>query len=207
MNKIEYIDIIVKNGNIAAEKADCIVVPQFSNCASYGGVGYAIEVAGMAAGLDEYDKIAQKRPLRYGDSMITASGKPGVKLAHVATAGANDKEQPMAVVKSIVGTLVSANQQKLQHIAIPEFGTGIIGNLTQEQSAQAIFNAVYEFAKANPASSIKQVSLVIFRGSTAPALKVLTDKTYVKLPANMIGSKEFNMGVWLYGMCNNGIGK
>ncbi len=207
MNKIENIDIVVKNGNIATEKADCIVVPQFDSCASYGGVGYAIEAAGMIAGLDAYDKAAQKKPFKFGDMMITESGKPGVKLAHVATAGADKKEQPVAVVKAIFSTLVSANGQKLQHVATPELGTGIIGNLTQEQSAQAIFNAVYEFAKANPKASIKQVSLVIFRGSLEPALKVLKDKTYMKLPANMIGGKEFNMGVWLYGMCNNGIGK
>lgn len=45
------------------------------------------------------------------------------------------------------------------------------------------------------------------RQSQRSALKFLKDKTYMKLPANMIDGKEFNMGVWLYGMCNNGIGK
>lgn len=207
MSKIEYIDVIVKNGDITAEKADCIVVPQFKGGASYGGVGYAINAAGMGKGLQTYGKKAYEKPFEFGDSIITSSGKTGVKLAHVVTAGAEAEAQPLAIIKSVFSTLVSANQQKIKYIAIPELGTGIIGHLTQEQSAQTVFNAVYEFAKATPVSSIKQVSFVIYKDSVEPALKVLKDKTYTKLPSNMTGGKRFNEIAWLYGMCNNGIGK
>lgn len=71
-------------------------------------------------------------------------------------------------------------------------GTGIIGNLTQEQSAQLIFNAVYEFAKVNPDSNVKKVSLVIYRASLDPAIKVLANKTYMKLPDFMVGDKKID---------------
>lgn len=71
MNKIGNIDIVVKNGNIAEENADLIVVPEFNSSASCGGVGYAIINAGMQAGLDFYNKAAQKKPFKCGDVMIT----------------------------------------------------------------------------------------------------------------------------------------
>lgn len=192
MNKIGNIDIVVKNGNIAEENADLIVVPEFNSSASGGGVGYAIINAGMQAGLDMYHKAAQKKPFNCGDVMITTSGKKGVKLAHVATVSAGAQEQPVAVVKAVFNTLKSANDKKLQHVAIPELGTGIIGNLTQEQSARLIFNAVYEFAKVNPDSNVNKVSLIIYRASLDPAIQVLANKTYMKLPDFMVGDKKID---------------
>ena len=206
MNKIGNIDIVVKNGNIAEEKADLIVVPEFNSSASGGGVGCAIINAGMQAGLDLYDKAAQKKPFNCGDVMITKSGKRGIALAHVATVSASAQEQPVAVVKAVFNTLKSANDKNLQNIAVPELGTGIIGNLTQEQSAQLIFNAVYEFAKANPDSNVKKVSLVIYRASLDPAIRVLANKTYMKLPDFMVGNKKIDGVRGLISLLyNNGI--
>ena len=207
MNKIGNIDIVVKNGNIAEENADLIVVPEFNSSASGGGVGYAIINAGMQAGLDFYNKAAQKKPFKCGDVMITTSGKRGVKLAHVATVSANAQEQPVAVVKAVFNTLKSANDKKLQHVAIPELGTGIIGNLTQEQSARLIFNAVYEFAKVNPDSNVNKVSLIIYgRASLDPAIQVLANKTYMKLPDFMVGNKKIDGVHGLISLLyNNGI--
>ena len=71
-------------------------------------------------------------------------------------------------------------------------GTGIIGNLTQEQSARLIFNAVYEFAKVNPDSNVNKVSLIIYRASLDPAIQVLANKTYMKLPDFMVGNKKID---------------
>jgi len=207
MKKIGNINIVVKNGDIATEPADCIVVPQFTYTASFNGVGHAIHYEGMTAGLEEYAKMTDKKTFQYGDSVITESGKPGIKLAHVATIDTTAEEQPVAIVKSIFNTMISAEKQNIQHIAIPELGTGIIGHLTQEQSAQTIFNAVYEFTKTNPNTIIKQVSLIIFKSSIEPALKVLKNKTYMKLPDNMTGSKEFNFAAFVYGKENHGICK
>lgn len=57
-----------------------MLIPEFNSCASYGGVGYAIEVAGMGAGLETYDKVASDKPFNYGDVLITESGRLGIKL-------------------------------------------------------------------------------------------------------------------------------
>ncbi len=199
MKTINNIKIVVKNGNIAEENTVCIVVPEFKDCASYGGVGYAIEAAGMRAGLEAYDEAASNKPFNYGDVLITESGKAGVKLAHIATAGANHDEQFNAVLKAIFQTLASANALGIKNIAVPEVGTGIIGCLTSEQAAKAIFGAVFQFSKVYPQARIEEVTLVIFRGSTSPAEKVLSEQTYLDLK-NEKGEKPFNFGEWLQGM-------
>ena len=173
--KIQDITICVKNGDISQENVDCIVVPEFNNCASYGGVGYSIQAAGMTAGLKAYDQIAQEKGLGYGGSIITESGKEGVKLAHVVTAGADKDNQGNAVCTAIFNTLVSADDQGIKSVAIPELGTGIIGSLTQEQSAKAVFHAVYMFTKAHSKPGIEKVSFVVYKGSTDPAKRVLED--------------------------------
>jgi len=181
--KINTIEVGVKNGNIATEAADCIVVPEFENCASRGGVGYAIEAAGMAEGLDAYDAIVERQARQFGDAIITPSGKPGVAIAHVATAGADEEKQFGVVNTAVYKTLVAAAAHGLSHVALPELGTGIIGSLTQEQSAKSIFNAVHRFSTEHPSSSVRNVSLIIFRGSTTPAEKVLAEKSYIDLNA------------------------
>lgn len=202
--KIQNINVTVKKGNIATENVDCIVVPEFDNCASRGGVGYAIEAEGMSAGLDAYDKATKEKTMLYGDALITESGKNGVKLAHVVTAGADKKDQLGAVQMAVFHTLLSADEQGLKSIAVPELGTGIIGSLTQEQAAQAIFNAVHVFSKGRPNASVKEVSMVVHRGSIEPATKVLTEKSYINFNGDKVGEKEFNAAEWLEQMANGG---
>jgi O-acetyl-ADP-ribose deacetylase (regulator of RNase III) len=205
--KINNINVCLKTGNVAAEDADCIVVPEFRDGASGGGVGYAIETAGMGAGLEAYEKVAQEGFLKDGDAIITESGKPDVKLAHVVTVGAREDSQFEVVNRSVLKTLETANEVGIKRIALPEIGTGIIGSLTQEQSAKAIFNAVYEFSKNNPSSSVEEVSFVVYRSSTEPAKRVLTDKSYIGIMTAEKGNKSLDLKEFVEGLGNHGVRK
>ena len=205
--KINNINVCLKTGNVAAEDADCIVVPEFRDGASGGGVGYAIETAGMGAGLEAYEKVAQEGFLKDGDAIITESGKPDVKLAHVVTVSAREDSQFEVVNSSVLKTLETANEIGIKRIALPEIGTGIIGSLTQEQSAKAIFNAVYEFSKNNPSSSVEEVSFVVYRSSTEPAKRVLTDKSYIGIMTAEKGNKSLDLEEFVEGLGNHGVRK
>ena len=205
--KINNINVCLKTGNVAAEDADCIVVPEFRDGASGGGVGYAIETAGMGAGLEAYEKVAQEGFLKDGDAIITESGKPDVKLAHVVTVSAREDSQFEVVNRSVLKTLETANEVGIKRIALPEIGTGIIGSLTQEQSAKAIFNAVYEFSKNNPSSSVEEVSFVVYRSSTEPAKRVLTDKSYIGTMTAEKGNKSLDLEEFVEGLGNHGVRK
>lgn len=197
--KINNVKVVIKNGNIAVENVDCIVVPQFNICASYGGVGAAIYAAGMEKGLELYDEKAYKQPFKYGEALITESGKTGVKLAHVATAGASSEEQSRVVFEAMFRVLMSAKEQGVKTIAVPEIGTGIIGTLTAKQAAMAIFGAIYQFSKQFPEACIETVTLVIYRGSLAPAEEVLSEQSYVEFKPEA-GEKQFSFSEWLIGM-------
>ncbi len=205
--KINNINVCLKTGNVAAEDADCIVVPEFRDGASGSGVGYAIETAGMGAGLEAYEKVAQEGFLKDGDAIITESGKPDVKLAHVVTVSAGEDSQFEVVNRSVLKTLETANEVGIKRIALPEIGTGIIGSLTQEQSAKAIFNAVYEFSKNNPSSSVEEVSFVVYRSSTEPAKRVLTDKSYIGIMTAEKGNKSLDLEEFVEGLGNHGVRK
>ena len=125
---IGNIEVIIKNGNIAVENTDCIVVPEFNDCASYGGVGASIANCGMRRGLDIYNAAAQTKPLESGQVMITESGLKDIKLAHLATVNAEKTEQFRVVFEAVLRLLAEAEKQGIKTIAIPELGTGIIGS-------------------------------------------------------------------------------
>ena len=195
---IGNIEVIIKNGNVALENVDCIVVPEFNDCASYGGVGASIADCGMRRGLDIYNAAAQTKPLESGQVMITESGLKNIKLAHVATVNAEKTEQFRVVFEAVLRLLAEAEKQGITTIAIPELGTGIIGSLTQEQSARAIFAAVNEYVLHNSKTNIERLTLVIFRSSTTPAEEVLTRGRFDY--QEEIGAKEFSVSEWFEGM-------
>ena len=195
---IGNIEVIIKNGNVALENADCIVVPEFNDCASYGGVGAAISDCGMRKGLDIYNEAVQKKPLESGQVMITESGLKNVKLAHVATVNAEKDEQFRVVFEAVLRLLAEAEKQGIKTIAMPELGTGIIGNLTQKQSARAIFAAVNQYVLHNSETNIESLTLVIFRSSTTPAEEVLARGRFDY--KEEIGAKEFSIVEWFEGM-------
>ena len=72
--QIGQILVSVHFGDITQHRVDAYVVPQFTNCASFGGVGGAIHRAGGTEGLAEYDKRAAAKPYEFGAVDITPSG-------------------------------------------------------------------------------------------------------------------------------------
>ena len=203
MNKIGKINVVIKNGDVTAENVDCIVVPQFRSEASYGGVGRSIYGAGMRRGLELYDDIVNANPLNYGDAVITESGRDGVWLAHVATAGADKDTLFKAVFQAVFNALKVARAKGVKSIAIPELGTGVIGSLTQEQSAKAILGAVVHFTSIFENAGIENITVCVVRGSTAPAEKVLTRISEMDINLFEKGEKEFDFEAWAVEMCLN----
>lgn len=186
-------------GNIATMVVDAIVVPEFDSCASYGGVGGAISRAGAKLGLDKYNQIAQSSPLSYGDALITPSyGGTSKYLLHVATVGSSKEEAFAVTYKAVYKALQLAKEANIKTIAVPAIGNGIIGNLTIEQSAKAIFKAVADFSEKY--QHILEIVMVIYGSSedARPAQAVLDSQSYLRAE-NEIGQKEFNPIEWMEG--------
>lgn len=193
--KIAEIDVEVKTGDIVKEEVDCIVVPEFINKASYGGVGAAICRADMYNGIKEFDNLAKSKELKYGDAVLTQSGKNNTYLSNVVTIGVDASHQFMTVFSAIMHTLTQAEKLGLKSVVIPELGTGKDGTLTSSQSAKAILGAIYQFSRMRQTKSVNKVIIVNYHGSIEKAQKVLEEESYIHLD-NEIGQKNFNIEEW-----------
>ena len=200
--KLGGINVKIVEDDVTCELVDCIVVPEFNNCASYGGVGGACARRGLGKGLEVYDKRAQQKPFAYGDALLTESGRDKLFLGHVVTVGVPAEEQFAAVFKSVYKIVCDCNQRPyatIRRIAVPELGTGIIGSLTQEQSARAIIGAIDAFSRVCGATIVKEVVLCAYKTSTKPAEKVLSDDSFRDCKFE-VGQKIFDPVAWLHGM-------
>lgn len=165
MKKINNIQVSVVSGNITTlENVNAIVIPQFNNCVSYGGVGGAAFRAGMEEGLEAYqcylDNLEHDVP--FGTVVHTQSGAEHIPyLLHAVSVGAPQDEAMDVVSKCVLEALKRAQENGHQVIAIPALGTGIIGDLTDQQSIVAILNGIWAFDNAQ--SVVKEVKIVVYR--------------------------------------------
>ena len=176
---IGNVDVTVAGGDMTLIKADAFVVPEFNGSASLGGVGSAVSRRGASAGMKAYDDyISQNGKLNTGDIVMTESGGGNSNyLIHAATVDTTPDNAFDVVQNAVYNALKTASAQGIKSIAIPAMSTGFIGNLTDEQSAQAILSAVNKFANEG---GQMDVSVVVYsRGQSLTDFNsVLASKSY-----------------------------
>jgi O-acetyl-ADP-ribose deacetylase (regulator of RNase III) len=188
-------------GDLTEAKADAYIVPQFNSCASEGGVGAAICRAGAQLGvIDEYEGIVRNAggTVEFGKAFVTAAhGGNTEKLIHVVSVGSGHEREYKVVHQAIYNALVAAKAAAIKSIVCPVLGTGIIGALTDEQSAKAMLSAVQRFDRDNRDSGI-QVTFVAYgnpQNTNHPTFRtlknVLTQETY-KGASPVVGVREFD---------------
>lgn len=146
--------------------------------------------------MDNYDKLAHANNYPTSSVILTESGVRGILLAHLTTAETNEDDQFMVIFKTIGKLMRKCDEAGIKTVAIPELRTGVIGNLTQTQSAKAIFGAVYKYAVNHKKGKIESVTLVVYGDDTHAAEQVLADETYKNFQ-NESGAKEFDIGTCL----------
>lgn len=198
--KLGGITVKVVEDDVTCQIADCIVVPEFRSGASFSGVGGACMRRGFQKGMEAFEMRAQANPFEFGDVFLTEGGRDNTLLGHVVTVGAPQEQQFEIVYKAMYKLLGQCNQRpykRCRKIVVPELGTGIIGSLTQEQSARAIIGAVDTFSRVCGATIVDEVVLCVFQASTKPAEKVLAEGSYRDFKPE-VGQKEFNPIEWLH---------
>jgi O-acetyl-ADP-ribose deacetylase (regulator of RNase III) len=196
-------------GDMTEATVDAYIVPQFQEGPSEGGVGGAICRAGGQLGvIDEYEGIVQKAggSVEFGKAFVTSShGGNSRQLIHVASVGSGIEREYNVVNSSIYNALVGAKAANINSIVSPVLGTGIIGALTDDQSARAMLSAVRRFDAENPGSGI-QITFVAYGNPqnknhpTFQALKrVLAEEEYVGATP-VVGQREFDPERWVTGM-------
>ena len=73
--KIEGNDVSVEMGDITQSSVDAIIVPQFTRCGSYGGVGGSVARSGAEDGMRAYDDfLSEAGEQKFGTVLLTESG-------------------------------------------------------------------------------------------------------------------------------------
>lgn len=172
--------------------ADAYVIPEFDSCISEGGIGGAMYRSGAGEGMEAYGKyIAEHGKTKLKDVVVTESGGGKSKyLIHAVTVGA-DRENAFEVARdSVYNSLKAAQGKGLKSVAIPAIGTGIIGTLTNSQSADAILSGVKKFA--DEGGSMDVCAVVYSTGAGYNDFSnALKTSSYVTAKATA-GKKEFN---------------
>jgi len=196
--------INISLGDMTAVAADAYIVPEFNSAASFGGVGGAIARAGASAGLNDYQEYIDKNGEQpYGQVILTPSyGGQSQHLLHVVSVGSGGDKEFSTVQTSIFNALKVAEANGIKKIVIPALGTGIIGRLSDEQSAKAMMSAIHDYAQSG--GTPIEVSFVLFaRQPTQDTFaRVLSTRSYENV-ASEAGSREISLVRWQEGMSSD----
>ncbi len=199
MKRIKKIIVNVSSANLAAIDADAIVVPEFQHCALHTGIGRTIAKT-YPKGMQKYDYYAKAVGNSLGSVMVTETGSPTCKhLLHAVILGCRREDLFACVKTAVEKALALADENGALCVAIPALGTGIAGYLSVEQSAEAVFAAVAEFAPL--AKNVRRIDFAVSVGSVKIVEDILQQESYLDCEPE-IGAKNFNLGEWIYTLCN-----
>jgi len=160
-------------GDMTEINSDALVIPQFHNRLSTGGVSGCVKRQGGKRGIAAYEEhLKQHRDgLEYGTAVLVNSGcEKWPLLIHIASVmpleidtGVARTQGSNVVELSFYNALVAANEKGLKHIVAPALGTNHTAGLGFNESAQAMRSALERFVKNKPNSSLKQVTITLFR--------------------------------------------
>lgn len=150
-------EVLVKTymGDITELVVDVIVNAANSDLWMGSGVAGAIKTKGGEE--IEREAIAMG-PIRPGEAVMTTAGKlPSKYVMHCAGMPAGGSATYWKVLSSVQAALSIASDHNLKSIAFPAIGAGV-GGLDEEQSAKAITEGIYHYARAP--GSVKEITLV-----------------------------------------------
>lgn len=159
------------HSDITALDVDAVVVPQFRDSVSWGGVGHAVAKAGALAGMHEYGRLLRDEgPRRFGSARACEAGGGKARwLVHVASVAYDGEGEDADMVRYCVSNaLAEAADVGARSVALPAIGTGIIGTLTLTESARAIASGINDHA----ASGLPAVDVTVAIHGDPDALRI-----------------------------------
>ena len=198
--------IRISIGNMIKEKAGAYLVPHFSAGVNYGGIAGAVARFGAQLGVEEYEEFVNKNgPQPFGQVKITKSyGGNAEFLLHAVTVGSGAATEFDVARTATQDSLKLCEKNGIATLIVPALGTGIVGELADQQSAKAMLSAIDRYSKAG--GKAVDISFVFLdrEPEEAEALfaaftKVLKDKSYENAPSE-VGRRKIDVGRWAQGM-------
>jgi O-acetyl-ADP-ribose deacetylase len=157
--QLSDIEINIKVGNIAAEKADAIVNAANHQLWMGSGVAGAIKSAG---GQSIEDEAIALGPIKPGEAVATSAGRlPAKWVIHAVAIDENMRATPELVQQATLSTLELAEKLSAAGVAFPALGAGV-GGLTLPRVARAMHDAVKAFVTKRTTGAINKLIFVLF---------------------------------------------
>jgi putative ATPase len=164
-------------GDITTEMTDAIVNAANKHLQHGGGVAWAIVRRGGEVIQRESDAwVRTHGTVTHAESAWTSGGNlPCHYVIHAVGPVWGDGEEDAKLTAAVTGSMKAAERLSLSSIAMPALSTGIFG-FPKQRAAGVIFSAIQNHFSENPASSLKQVRLVLNDQATADVfLKIWHD--------------------------------
>ena len=164
-------------GNITIETTDAIVNAANERLQHSGGVAWAIVRRGGEIIQRESDEwVRTHGTVTHAEPAWTSGGNlPCHYVIHAVGPVWGAGEEDAKLTAAVTGSMKAAERLSLSSLAMPALSTGIFG-FPKQRAAGVIFSAIQNHFSENPASSLKQVRLVLNDQATADVfLKIWHD--------------------------------
>ncbi|KAI8507644.1 positive regulation of interleukin-4-mediated signaling pathway [Branchiostoma belcheri] len=164
----EGITILLKKGDITAEKADVLVNTTSNDLdLSQGGVAKAF---GQAGGQELQQLCKNHGKADAGDVVITqpAGTLRCKEVYHGVLPHWQESDQPLRTM--VQECLESADNDSYTSIAFPAMGTGNL-KYPRDLAASCMYDEIVSFSQSNPGTTLKDVRIIVFDQSTVQAFE------------------------------------
>jgi putative ATPase len=164
-------------GDITTEQVDAIVNAANEHLQHGGGVAWAIVRRGGEIIQEESDEWVRTQGAVTHAEPAWTSGRNLLcrYVIHAVGPVWGDGEEDAKLIAAVTGSMKAAERLSLSSLAMPALSTGIFG-FPKQRAAGVIFSAIQNHFSENPASSLKQVRLVLNDQATADVfLKIWHD--------------------------------
>ncbi|OQW45958.1 MAG: hypothetical protein A4S09_16950 [Proteobacteria bacterium SG_bin7] len=208
---IEGVKMNIVIGDVSKQGTEAVIVPHFKGEVSTGGVGGAIIRTGGGDAFKEAQQIMNRdQAMReFGAAFLTKSTGTNSNIINIVSVGSGEDKEYATIRQSVLNGLKVAEKNGIKSVSVPALGTGIIGQLTNEQSAHAIMSAVAEFRRDG--GKINEINIVIYgdKAQHKDFVSAYDRKTYaVNLnAARTSGERAIDPDRWAKAMAKDGDGR
>ncbi|CAH1257722.1 PARP14 [Branchiostoma lanceolatum] len=164
----EGLTLQLKQGGITAEQADVLVNTVGTDLVlSQGGVACAF----LKAGGPQLQQLCSAHGKAKPGDVVPTSSAGGLlcqQVYHAVISRWNNTDTPLRTI--IQSCLTMAHNSGFTSIAFPALGTGNLG-YPRNFAASAMFDEVVNFSRANPRTSLKHFSIVVYDQPTVQAFE------------------------------------
>ncbi|MDI6770260.1 MAG: macro domain-containing protein [Anaerolineales bacterium] len=157
-------------GDITTEHVNAIVNAANEHLQHGGGVAWAIIRRGgdvIQRESDEWVRI--HGPVSHAEPAWTSSGAlPAKYVIHAVGPVWNEGDEDVKLAAAVTGSLNVAERLGLLSLAMPALSTGIFG-FPKQRAAGVLFSVIQNHFSENPASTLKQVRIVLYDQATVNA--------------------------------------